>query len=511
VAVTASPDASRASLEAQAPSAARWYRSLYWRIAIGFVLTLAAMLVVQAMLFVWVLARSGPRMPGEPERFAQTIAVDLSDALGADPSVDLAKYVDDQYARDAHPFFVLLADGRVFGNFPEPYPEPLLRAARGRIQRGSLPDRGRFGRGGPGGRRPGPMPPPPEPIVVQGEVVGVVVVLPRAPFWFLLRRYGSTLAIVALAALTSGALVAAILIFGPARRRLRAVEDAARRLGAGDREARAPAGGGDEVAAVASAFNAMADDLAARADALAAADRARRQLLADVSHELTTPVTAMRGYLETLSMPALALDPETRARYLAIIGDETARLEQIIGDLLDLAKLEGGGGAFAVEAVPVADLLARVAARHERDAATGGVTITQTIEPGSETIWGDRGRLEQALQNLAANALRYAPRGTAVELRAKPTDGGVAITVTDHGAGIPPDHLPHVFDRFYKADSARTASAGSGLGLSIVKAIIERHGGAVTAGSVPGRTDFEIRIATRARPVTSPGRAEDGP
>ena len=106
-----------------------------------------------------------------------------------------------RYSRDAHPFFVLLADGRVVGNFPEPYPEPLLRAARGRIQRGSLPDRGRFGRGGPGGRRPGPMPPAPEPILVQGEVVGVVVVLPRAPFWFLLRRYAPTLAMVALAAL----------------------------------------------------------------------------------------------------------------------------------------------------------------------------------------------------------------------------------------------------------------------------------------------------------------------
>ena len=490
---------------------ARWYRSLYWRIAIGFVLALAAMLVVQAMLFVWVLARSGPRMPGEPERFAQTIAADLSDVLTADPAQDLARHVDAEYSQDAHPFFVMLADGRVFGNFPEPYPEPLLRAARGRILRGSLSERRRFGRGGPGGRRPGGMSPPgPEPIIVHGEVVGAVVVLPRAPFWFLLRRYGSTLATVAVAALASGALVAAILIFGPARRRLRAVEDAARRLGAGDREARAPAGGGDEVAAVAAAFNAMADDLAARADALAAADRARRQLLADVSHELTTPVTAMRGYLETLSMPELALDQETRARYLGIIGDETARLERIIGDLLDLAKLEGGGGAFALETVPVADLLTRVAARHERDAAAADVTITQAVEPGAEMIQGDRGRLEQALQNLAANALRYAPRGTNVELRARPADGGVAITVTDHGPGIPPDHLPHVFDRFYKADSARTASMGSGLGLSIVKAIVERHGGTVSVASAPGQTVFEIRIANRGRPVTSPERAEDG-
>src|SRR5262249_61782825 len=101
----------------------------------------------------------------------------------------------------------------------------------------------------------------------------------------------------------------------------------ARRLpGSGDVTAGAPARGGDEVPAVATGFNAMADDLGARAEALAASDRARRQLLADVSHELTTPVTAMRGYLETLTMPELGLDEETRARYLGIIGDETGRL-----------------------------------------------------------------------------------------------------------------------------------------------------------------------------------------
>ena len=173
-----------------------------------------------------------------------------------------------------------------------------------------------------------------------------MVVPPEPPFSFLLARYAPTLGLVALATLIVGAILAAAVIFGPARKRLRLVEDAARRLGAGDLSARAPSKGRDEVAAVATAFNAMADDLSARAAALAAADRARRQLLADVSHELTTPVTAMRGYLETLRMPELDLDDATRARYLGIIGDETGRLERIIGDLLDLARLEGGGGAL---------------------------------------------------------------------------------------------------------------------------------------------------------------------
>jgi two-component system sensor histidine kinase BaeS len=292
-----------------------------------------------------------------------------------------------------------------------------------------------------------------------------------------------------------GTIATSALIFGPARRRLRALETAARRLGSGDLAARAPARGGDEIAAVASAFNAMAADLSARAEALTASDRVRRQLLADVSHELTTPVTAMRGYLETLQMPELTLDEATRTRYLGIISDETNRLERLIGDLLDLARLEGGGGVLTLDRVAVADLFARVLARHERACQTATVSLETVIAPGAETVVGDRDRLEQAVQNLAANAIRYAPPGTAIALAARPREGGIALTVTDQGRGIPPEHQPHVFDRFYKADPSREGvSGGSGLGLSIVKAIVERHGGTISVTSVPGRTVFEMRL-----------------
>jgi signal transduction histidine kinase len=244
----------------------------------------------------------------------------------------------------------------------------------------------------------------------------------------------------------------------------------------------------------------MAGDLAARADALAASDRLRRQLLADVSHELTTPVTAMRGYLETLSMPELPLEEATRARYLGIVADETARLERLIGELLDLARLEGGGGGLRVEPVPVAQLFARVTARHERAAQDANVRLVTAIAPGADTVFADRDRLEQALQNLAANAIRYAPSGSAVRLVAAADAHDARIHVEDEGPGIAAEHQPHIFDRFYKAESAREAgdgtraSAGSGLGLSIVKAIVERHGGSVTIHSRPGRTVFELTL-----------------
>jgi signal transduction histidine kinase len=292
-----------------------------------------------------------------------------------------------------------------------------------------------------------------------------------------------------------GTALASILIFGPPRRRLRALEDAARRLGAGDLTARAPDRGGDEIAAVATAFNSMAGDLATRAEALAASDRVRRQLLADVSHELTTPITAMRGYLETLTMPEMQLDAATRGRYLGIVGDETARLERIIGDLLDLARLEGGGGTLTIEPVPISELFDRIAARHERTCEQAGITLKTSIDPAAGTVMGDRNRLEQALQNLAANAIRYAPRGSTIRLTARMATDGITIAVEDEGSGISEEHLPHIFDRFYKADASRAnqqAQGGSGLGLSIVKAIVERHGGRVAVASEPGRTVIEI-------------------
>jgi signal transduction histidine kinase len=350
---------------------------------------------------------------------------------------------------------------------------------------------------GPRGDRD-PYGPPfarPSPIVVGGRLVGVVVVPPQPPFGFLLGRYAPLLALVAGVVLVVGTVLTSVLIFGPARRRLRDLEMAARRFGAGDLTARAPERGGDEIAAVALAFNHMARDLSARADALAESDRVRRQLLADVSHELTTPVTAMRGYLETLAMPELTLDDATRTRYLKIIGDETARLDRVIGDLLELARLEGGGGTLRTSSVAVADLFDRVKARHERACEEAGISLEASLAPGAETVTGDQDRLEQALQNLAANAIRYAPRGTAVHLAAGRAGTEVVLSVADEGPGIAPEHLPHIFDRFYKADAARAGvSGGSGLGLSIVKAIVERQGGRLTVESRPGRTVFEMTL-----------------
>jgi signal transduction histidine kinase len=249
--------------------------------------------------------------------------------------------------------------------------------------------------------------------------------------------------------------------------------------------------GGDQVASVARAFNQMASELAA-------SDRTRRLLFADVSHELMTPLTAARGYQEKLASDPAIRASQALSHYVSIIGDETQRLQHIVGDLLDLAKLEGAATPLAMQDVSIEGLFGRVAERHASEAADRNVRVSTSIEPGAEILCGDRFRLEQALQNLAANAMRHVRDGGSVVLLARVQDTMTVLSVTDDGGGIAKEHLPFVFDRFYKVDPARPRnSAGSGLGLSIVKAIVERHGGTVSVSSEHDvATTFRIGLPT---------------
>jgi signal transduction histidine kinase len=495
---------------AHRPPPTAWYRSLYWRIGLGFVLFLAAVLAVQGGTLVWLISRMEVAPGPTPPEVTRLVARDLGEALSTNPQLDIQQFLQQEYERRV-PLVAIMRDGRVIssdGTLPPQQvvnqirarlradPDSMGRGGRGRATRLRRPDR----QGGPAmpeqppGRRTGPS----GVIFVNGEVAGVVMAMPRSA----LRQLGPTLAVVGIFLVAIGTTTAAFLIFAPVRRRLRSLEEAARQIGRGDLTARAREDGGDEVAALARTFNQMTQDLHARAEQLHAADRTRRLLLADVSHELMTPLTGMRGYLETLSLHAPSLDAETRERYLSIIRDETRRVEHIVGDLLDLARLESGGDSFDAQDVPLEDVFGRVMARHGRAAEEKGVTLATDIAPGAEIVTGDPMRLEQALQNLAANGLRHTPRGGRVKLAACLEGDRVVVTVSDSGSGIAPEHLPHVFDRFYKVDPARAGQTqGSGLGLSIVKAIVERHGGTVTATSGAGEgTTFTIRFPPE-RPI----------
>jgi two-component system sensor histidine kinase BaeS len=346
------------------------------------------------------------------------------------------------------------------------------------------------------------------PIVQNDAVIAVVWVPPLTGLRRFADAVGTPLALGVLLLLVGGTALAALVIFRPAQARLRAVEDAARRFGEGDLTARAPAVGGDEVAAVADAFNRMATDLAARQAQLVEADRARRQLLADVSHELMTPLTAIRGYAETLALPQFLPTSKEGLRAVKVIQEEGERIERLVGDLLDLARFEAGGTSLAQEKMDVDEIFERVSERHAKSAQERNVEIV--IDPHDDIrMMADPHRLEQAVQNLAANALRHTPPGGSVHLGARRADGQVFITVSDTGIGIPEEHLPHVFDRFYKADQSRSQAGGSGLGLSIVKAIVERHGGTVSVRSRQGvETVFELSFPSLSRPSSGEGGPE---
>jgi signal transduction histidine kinase len=496
-----------------------WYRSLYWRIALGLIAFLALMLAAEGGIFLWMTDRIAGSMPARsPRRLAALVASDLGTALAANQDLDIETYLHEQFGQVLQTFVVIMRDGQILANHDD-VPPLLLEAVRAELQFMESIGPRRFGRlgrlgaarGGLGAEdRQGPPPPlgrgagGPRPrrgefaaIVVGGMPVGRVVVLPGGPpFSRIVRQLGPTIALVATSVLVVGTTLIAFVIFGPARRRLKAVQTATERLGAGDLDARAPEQGGDEVTAVARSFNRMAGELAQRTRALEAADATRRKLLADVSHELMTPLTAMRGYLETLSMSDLEIDVPTRERYLQIISEETHRLERIVGDLLDLARLEGGGTTLRLERVEIAALFDRVAARHDRELQTRKIRLESHVDAGAEALIGDPDRLEQALQNLAANAIRHTPDEGRITLTSTKDSDAIRLSVHDSGPGIPNEHLPLIFERFYKADAARRASGGSGLGLSIVKAIVERHGGRITARNDRGAV-FEIVLPER--------------
>jgi signal transduction histidine kinase len=221
-----------------------------------------------------------------------------------------------------------------------------------------------------------------------------------------------------------------------------------------------------------------------------------------------TPLTAIRGYSETLTLPQFGPPSPEGQRYVHIIQEEVERIERLVGDLLDLARFEASGMTLVTEEVAVSELFDRVIARHEHAARDKGVIMDVRLADEELTVHADGRRLEQVLQNLASNALRHTSRGGRIVISGEAREDGVSLRVSDNGSGIPEEHLPHVFERFYKADPARTDS-GSGLGLSIVKAIVERHGGRVQVRSTPGiETTFDVWLPARAdgdREGGSPG------
>jgi two-component system, OmpR family, sensor kinase len=467
-----------------------WYRSFYWRIGITFVAFVVVILITQGLVLSYVIPRTNALDPYRAPVLAAEVAADVAPMLKGGHAVDLGAHLRSRYPPEeaGRLVFVAFRGGTIFSSTSGEVPESIRLTAMSAF----------------GDRRLEPADQVPAitttPVLVDDEFAALVLVLLLpSPVTGMPRELARFLSLPSTLVLIVTTVVVAIVVFNPARRRLAALEQAAHRLGEGDLSARASQAGGDEIARVAAAFNHMAGELESRDAALRTSDALRRQMMADVSHELKTPMTAMRGFIETLRMPEVALDAERRDRYFETIDRETRRLERIVKDLLDLARYEHGGVVLKPRLFDIGRLFENVAGRHERDAQMKSVTIRINVHPLADQVMADPDRIEQAIENLVGNALRHTPAGGTIALNATQADGVANLSITDSGGGIAPEHLPHVFERFYKVDAARASeSTGSGLGLSITKAIIERHGGTISVTSQPGRTTFTIRLPQSA-------------
>jgi len=225
------------------------------------------------------------------------------------------------------------------------------------------------------------------------------------------------------------------------------------------------------------------------------ADQIRRDFVANVSHELRTPLTAIRGYIEALSEGDASADDNRR--FLDIIARHARRMERLVKDLLRLARLDAGQETLELIACDTRALASGVIADVGAAAEARGQQLVLDVAPGAESIRADGAKLHDALRNLVANAIAYAPERSTIAIDAVPENGRVALTVSDQGPGIPEEDLSRVFERFYRVDKSRTRDpGGTGLGLAIVKHLVELHGGAVRVENRPeGGARFTITIA----------------
>ncbi|MCL4545709.1 MAG: cell wall metabolism sensor histidine kinase WalK [Chloroflexi bacterium] len=269
------------------------------------------------------------------------------------------------------------------------------------------------------------------------------------------------------------------------------------RIAAGDLTQRVAVRTSDEVGALGHDINVMAQRLEGDVTELRRQEQLRRDLVANVSHDLATPLTGIQGFTEALIDGVVASDQDRQELYESIYR-EVQRLRRLVGDLQDLSSLENGMGNIQPAPLRLQELVDEALRVESNEASERGIILDQNVAAELPDVWADGDRITQVLFNLLDNAMRYTPRGGKITVSARTKEGSVRVSVRDTGTGIAESELPFVFERFYRVDRSRSReTGGGGLGLAIVKAIISAHGGEIEAKSVLNQgteMTFTLRI-----------------
>jgi signal transduction histidine kinase len=312
-------------------------------------------------------------------------------------------------------------------------------------------------------------------------------------------------------------LLAALLVFNFLTRRLRVLAVAVDRFrdSGFTQPVRLPSANptGDDIDRLGAAVQEMSERIAEQLHLLEQTDERRRELLANVSHDLRTPLASMQGYLETLMLKHGTLSPEEERSYLEVAAKHSERLGGLIRDLFQLTKLEAHELQPQCESFSIAELVQDVVQKFKLSADKRGVDISSRLVVQHAQVHADIGMIESVLQNLIENAMRHTPAGGAVRVEVVPLDKArVAVRVVDSGRGIPSDQLAGIFDRYYRVNRGESSDAGgTGLGLAITRHIVDLHEGRIHVESVAGRgTTFSFDLALAGDKV-GPGAADEAP
>lgn len=292
--------------------------------------------------------------------------------------------------------------------------------------------------------------------------------------------------------------------------RLRGLLVVAQHVADGDLNVRADDRSNDEIGRLALELNSMVAQLGHTKQERDRLEASRRTLIAAVSHDLRTPLASVRAMVEALN-DGVVSDPETVSRYLRTIQNESLHLTTLIDDLFELSQIDAGALKLHIEPTSMADLLSDALASMTPQAEKKHIQIESHIQGELPRVPVDAPRMQRVLYNLIQNAIRYTPDDGTVTLTLRGNREGVELTVMDTGEGIPETDLPHIFDRFYRGEAARTrdsrsavSGSGAGLGLAIARGIIEAHGGSISANSTPGQGSvFHVVLPSTIGAVSS--------